>query len=620
MTARSTDARAGAWLLAWDTREAPAPTLARVAGGGAAGPVVAPLGPSGFALLDGYLFDRAQLGGRPEDEDAGLLVAAWERWGAEALAKLRGAFVVVVWEPEGRRLVVGRDAAGVVPCFLRWDGRRLLVARSLDVLLAQPDVPRRVSPLALAEYLHDLWSPAQVQGTFYEGVDRLPPAHVLTLQDGRLGITRYWDPVPAGFEWARPEEAEQFEPLLRQAVGRCLAAGADSLALSGGVDSIGLATLAAAGRGGRPPLHAVSLRFPDPVCDESATQAAVAQALGMPQTLRAVDEVLGARSLVDVALELSATSPSPVLSPWQAIYVSLLRSAAPLGLRRLVTGTGGDDVLGVDVTWGADCLAALDLAGLWRFHRTWQRSAPAPGLRVARGVLWDAAIRTAVRRQARAALEAVSPAVSRWERRRRLERAVPAWLVPDRAGLGRALVDRHLAAPRRLAPPEGAYVSRLRAQLLAPPFLVELDQGHAWAAQAGVELMLPYFDRDLLDVVLRMHPEHLMAGGRAKSPLRRLVAERLPLDLPSRKMDFGRVFHRMFRPDGARAWSRMGGARRLADLGVVDRAALDGMMARYFTGGVDQLGMRAWLVLGAEIWLRARSGDPSLPQRQEVAS
>jgi hypothetical protein len=76
----------------------------------------------------------------------------------------------------------------------------------------------------------------------------------------------------------------------------------------------------------------------------------------------------------------------------------------------------------------------------------------------------------------------------------------------------------------------------------------------------------------------------------------------------------------LFRPDGARIWSKMGGGRRLADLGIVDPAALDGMMTQYFTGGIDALGMRAWLVVGAEIWLRARTGDGCLSHSEEGGS
>jgi asparagine synthetase B (glutamine-hydrolysing) len=452
-------------------------------------------------------------------------------------------------------------------------------------------------------------------------VRRLPPAHALTLHEGRFAVTRYWDPVPPGFAWATADEAGRFEALARQAVRRCLTAGADSIALSGGFDSVGLAALAAEEGAERPPLHAVSLRFADPSCDEGETQVAVARALGMSQTLRDATEMLGGRTLLEAALDMSRESPSPVLSPWQAMYVTLLGSTAPRGLRRLLMGTGGDDVLGVDIVWGADCLAALDLRGLWRFYRSWQRSSPGTARTVARAVLWRGACRTQARRLGRSVLDRSAPALGRCLRRRLLRRARGAWLAPGGTALGRALEDRHLDAPPvPIAPGEGAYVARLRAQLLAPLLLIELDQGSAWAGRAGVRLMLPYFDRDLLDLVMRMHPDHLTVGGYAKGPLRRLVAQRVPVSLPRRKVDFSGMFHALFRSGGGPLWSRMGGARALADLGLVDPGAVDRLMASYFSGGNDALGMRAWLVLSTELWLRARSGDPCLSYPQEGLS
>jgi hypothetical protein len=128
--------------------------------------------------------------------------------------------------------------------------------------------------------------------------------------------------------------------------------------------------------------------------------------------------------------------------------------------------------------------------------------------------------------------------------------------------------------------------------------------------------MLPYLDRDLLELTLRLHPDRLIAGGRMKTPLRRLLAERLPgVRLPVRKVDFGRMFDDLFRPELGRAWPAMGGARALGDLGVVDPAAVDRLMAGYLAG--DGAGrFRAWLLLSTEAWVRAHRAAPV--RREEV--
>jgi hypothetical protein len=164
--------------------------------------------------------------------------------------------------------------------------------------------------------------------------------------------------------------------------------------------------------------------------------------------------------------------------------------------------------------------------------------------------------------------------------------------------------------PVEMAPGEGAYVRAMRRLPQSPTFSMELEQSQAWAGQAGFKLLFPYFDRDLVELSLRMPPAHLVAGGRAKAPLRRLVAERLPsVAMPARKVLFGQLFDRLFRLHGRRAWTALGGPLVLGDLGIVDSPRVSALMEDYFNG-VAPRSLEAWLVLSMELWLRARSGAP----------
>jgi len=139
---------------------------------------------------------------------------------------------------------------------------------------------------------------------------------------------------------------------------------------------------------------------------------------------------------------------------------------------------------------------------------------------------------------------------------------------------------------------------------------MELEQSHAWASQGGFRLLFPYFDRDLVELSLRMPPAHLVAGGRAKAPLRRLVAERLPsVAMPTRKVLFDQLFDRVFRVHGRRAWTALGGPLILGELGIVDPPRVSALMEAYFNDAGPR-SLEAWLVLSVELWLRARSGTP----------
>jgi len=137
--------------------------------------------------------------------------------------------------------------------------------------------------------------------------------------------------------------------------------------------------------------------------------------------------------------------------------------------------------------------------------------------------------------------------------------------------------------------------------------MLEMEQGKAWANSAGFSLLYPYFDRDLVELLLRVRPEDLIAGGRVKTPLRRLVAERLPsVEMPASKIDFTQVAHGILRSGGQMIWQKMKGFSILAELGIVNFDSLDLLMEGYFSGHNNDW-VRTWLVLSTEAWLRARS-------------
>lgn len=597
----------GDWILHWSVRDERHPKIVILGDGCPEKMKISGSPTDVLALFDGYLFEthklQRDLNLPSVSSGSDIVRAAYQRWDTDFLLSLRGNFVFALWDEKRKRLIVARDAIGLRPCFYFWDKRSFIMSTSLDAILAQPEVSLEFNRPVVAEHLLGMLTSHQRCETFYKEVFRLPPANWLSIEKNQLDVSRYWDPLPPGFEWASDEEVAEFQPLLERAVGRCLSVGADSLALSGGFDSVGIAVLAADQLKGKTPPYALSLRFTNPVCDEGLTQIEVARALGMPQLILTLEESLGGRSALAASLDLSGTSPSPVVSIWQAFYTGLFGSAQP-GLKHLLMGTGGDDLLTVDLRYGGDCLATLKLGKLWRFLRNCQRTSPFSAARVARVVLWDSAIRPEARALALRTLERLSPAGKAWLRARFGK--FPWSLIADDE-LAATLEERRMSAPRlELAPGERSYVAAIRDLMQSPLLMHELEQGFAWAQGLGFSLLYPYFDQDLVGVLLRAHPEYLLAGGKAKAPLRRLVAARLPtVNLPSKKVDFGQMFDDMFRPRCEAQWQEMGSQKALADLGISDADRLHWVIGDY-ANGRSQKSHLVWRIISTETWLRRR--------------
>lgn len=267
------------------------------------------------------------------------------RAGDRFIDGLRGAFLVLTWDARDRLLVVHADPIGVLPCYYAWDGRTLLISSSIDALLAQPEVSREVNRLLLGEYVYGRFGLHQTPETFFAAVKRLPAAHRLSFRDRSLAIDRYWDPLPDGFEWAE-EELDRIEALLERAVRRPVSAGADSLALSGGFDSVSVALLAS--NHATRPLTALSLFMTGTDSDESAIQRSVAAKLGMPLRSFSLPAEDDRHDFVEKALALSSTAPGPVLSIWQWMLAAIIEEAKGIGCSKILMGTGGDEMFNVD--------------------------------------------------------------------------------------------------------------------------------------------------------------------------------------------------------------------------------------------------------------------------------
>jgi asparagine synthase (glutamine-hydrolysing) len=173
--------------------------------------------------------------------DTEVILYAYEQWGTDCLAKLRGMFAFGIWDARRRRLVLARDRVGKKPLFYAQLGDRFHFASELQGLLADTGVPREVHPPAIDAYLSYGYIPAPL--TAFESIHKLPPAHFLTLDLSREEclprVERYWslDYLPK-LEIGEDEACEALREKLTEAVRlRMISDVPLGAFLSGGIDS-----------------------------------------------------------------------------------------------------------------------------------------------------------------------------------------------------------------------------------------------------------------------------------------------------------------------------------------------------------------------------------------------
>lgn len=178
--------------------------------------------------------------------DAALIAAAYQHWGKAAHERLFGEFAVALWDEANRELTLVRDQLGTRALLYHFDGTTVWFATSLHQLIANPEVPRDLDELGLANFL--VRASDKPERTLYRHVRRVPVGGSVTLRQDSCVERRYWTPgtVPS-VRFRRDEDyVDAGRALLDAAVASRLPAdGLVATSLSGGFDSAGVTATAA---------------------------------------------------------------------------------------------------------------------------------------------------------------------------------------------------------------------------------------------------------------------------------------------------------------------------------------------------------------------------------------
>ena len=379
--------------------------------------------------------------------DSEVVVRAYEEWGAECVERLEGMFALAVYDTRKERgkgtgegvtgtktegenasrrdargpsiqdarsdgtLFLARDRMGIKPLYYYASGFRVpssefrveaepatrnskletfLFASEVRTLLASGLVPRKLSRDAVESYL--LFGSVSEPLTLIEDVVSLPPAHCMTITDGRIEIERYWGlseppavagghtagkmpalpaaatrngeqstngnglssgppataggsdrnaegpPATAGGSDNTGVPARQVRALLEDSVRKHLIADVPvGVFLSSGIDSTTLAALASREVSG---VHTFTVAFPEGEFSEAAIARRTAQTFGTTHS----EVMLNADEMLARLSEAVAALDQPTMDGINTYFVSA--GAREAGLKVALSGLGGDEVFG----------------------------------------------------------------------------------------------------------------------------------------------------------------------------------------------------------------------------------------------------------------------------------
>jgi asparagine synthase (glutamine-hydrolysing) len=172
------------------------------------------------------------------NSDTEVIVHLYEEFGEECVAKLHGMFSFALWDENKRILLIARDRVGIKPLYYCLSGETFLFGSEVKAILADGSVPAEVDVTALDTFLTFQYLPGE--RTLFKHIRKLSPGHYLTVRQGALRISQYWDLHFSDSRQHQPidESVAELRELLGQTVRDHMISDVPvGVLLSGGLDS-----------------------------------------------------------------------------------------------------------------------------------------------------------------------------------------------------------------------------------------------------------------------------------------------------------------------------------------------------------------------------------------------
>ncbi len=547
-----------------------------------------------FLLLGRPVFDDPALAGLAREQGD---EAAWRRAlqpGAEAaaLARVKGPFALAI-RLDGGRTLLAVDRFAVHTLCYRAQGAELHFAPRADTLAGAGD---GIAPQALFDYLfmHAIPSPR----TVFEGVQRLPPAHMALMQQGRLTVAPYWTPrfTPETSPSFGPL-AERFRSAVEGAVRRQLDGSKPACFLSGGTDSSTVAGMI--GKAGGTPAATFSIGFEAEGYDEMAFARIAARHFGTEHHEYYVTPDDLVRSIPAVAAHHD--QPFGNSSALPAYYCAL--KAREAGITKLLAGDGGDELFG-----GNSRYAKQRVFG-------WYGLVPAS---LRRGLMepffgLPAVARTPLLKKGSSYIE---------QARVPMPDRLQMYNLLRRLGMAEVLTPGFLAAVDTEGPSKQQAQVYARAQaeheidrMLAFDWrytLAESDLPKVRGSTqlAGIEVGFPFLDDALLELSLILPPDYKLKGMKLRWFFKEALRGFLPDEILTKKkqgfgLPFG-VWAMRHEPLKRLAVDSLGS---LAGRGIVRPEFIRHLVGELLPSYPGYYGEMVWILMMMEQWFRAHRPD-----------
>jgi asparagine synthase (glutamine-hydrolysing) len=270
--------------------------------------------------------------------DTEVILHAYQEWGTACFKLLNGMFAIAIYDQRLKKLILARDVAGIKPLYYFQQNQQFVFASEVKAF-ATSGLKMDDDPNWKIYFLSFGFIPEPY--TTLKNVKSLAPGKVLiyNLQTQQSEIETF-ESLIFSSQLTNEEEVNQLiNSTLKAAVNRHLISDAPiGVFLSGGIDSSIISLLAA--QNSPRPIQTLSVSFNEQAYDESYYQKIIQQKINSKHTHYTITK----NDYLDALPQLKNAFDQPSNDAVNSWFIS--RCAKQNGLKAVLSGLGGDELFG----------------------------------------------------------------------------------------------------------------------------------------------------------------------------------------------------------------------------------------------------------------------------------
>jgi len=275
------------------------------------------------------------------NSDTEVLLNLYIEKGENCVKDLRGMFAFVIYDKKNDKLFCARDRLGIKPFVYYFKNNKFIFASEIKVILQVLQTTPNINQESIYQYLHYLYIP--YPNAIFEDIFKVPPAHTLTYQNGKIEIKKYWDIenyIGKNINLSENEIINKLDNLLDESVQMRMIADVElGSFLSGGIDSSTILYYMA--KNSSKPINTYTLGFKDAKrYDERNDAKIMAEFFNTNHT-----EIIINPNAAELLPKMVKHFDEPFGNPTSLLIYELTKETKKIATVALA-GDGGDEIFG----------------------------------------------------------------------------------------------------------------------------------------------------------------------------------------------------------------------------------------------------------------------------------